>query len=911
MPPYLAFLLALGPYLRAAPAELLSGQLATLGPILATIFPELAARLNSEPSYPLPPEQARLRLWEAIGELLAAMAGRQPVLLALDDLQWADGATLDLLCFIARQQMSARLLILGAFRPGEAEQNPALSRAVAELTRLRVLERITLQPLGRAEVDALAAAYLGAPIDEALGRALSSHSEGNAFFVEELLRGWLETDALAQVQGRWRLLAPTGLVSLPAGINGAVARRLELLDSDVVELLRTAAIVGRSFDVALLVDAAGLEPEQVEDRLQVAAHARLLRYEGGERWTFEHDKVRECLYRQVTNARRRRLHATIGNALELALQQTEAHAAPPGRPDAQLLHELAFHWTRSEDRQRGADYAQRAAENAMRAYAAEEALGHFRDALELVAEGDRQRGELLSGLGDAALLVGDPAEAAVAFDAALTWYSSQGDTAAAARAARQLGNTRWRQEQHAAAIEAFEAALKLLKGEAGDDQVRVLVDLASLLGVSMHRYDQGIVHARRALELAQRLEEEQLVAAATRALGNLQSRGGDLDGGIALLETALELATAAGDAREAAECCAHLAHMYCIRGDLGLAEAVLQQQLEWARRCRDTYELRKVHTMLAVVCYFRARFAEGDSHFERAMAIVERLGNAEPQAYLLFTRAATAYYSGDYGLAETLMDQSIALFRAIGPGQLVWYLGWLALIRAFAGKAEAAAACLDELESMTAGLPASGYVTGQVAGQMAETALALGDTRRLGRYYAMLLPFAGRFHDRLVDRLLGAIELRQGELTAAAAHLRSAEELARREGIPHELALTLEVQAELALKQGGKQQARELLAEAADLFERSRAQPEARRINQRLSTLGKRAAARPRLPAGLSARELEVLRLVVAGHSNREIAAELVLSERTVENHLSSILGKTGAGNRAAAVAFAIRHGLA
>ncbi|MBU1747045.1 MAG: AAA family ATPase, partial [Chloroflexi bacterium] len=193
MPPYLPFLEALGQHIQVTPFDRLREQAGQAGPILAGILPELGTCLDElAPAYPLPPEQARLRLYEAIGTFLAAIASPQPLpspllfppklggrkgvgvgkgglLLVLDDLHWADAASLDLLYHIARHQPMARLLILGAYRAGAEEQNPALARVLYELTRLRVLTTIALGPLGPDEVTALAADYLGGPVDPAVG----------------------------------------------------------------------------------------------------------------------------------------------------------------------------------------------------------------------------------------------------------------------------------------------------------------------------------------------------------------------------------------------------------------------------------------------------------------------------------------------------------------------------------------------------------------------------------------------------------------------------------------------------------------------------------------------------------------------------------------------------------------------
>src|SRR5438874_202999 len=185
MPPYLPFLEALGGYIRATPPEQLRAQAGSMAPILTTILPELAVVLGNLPvSYPLPADQARLRLYEAVGMFLASLTSAAPLVLLLDDLQWADPASLDLLRHVVRQQSTARLLILGAYRAGELASNLALERTLLDLNRARLLTSLTIGPLVEEEIAELAAARLGLPIDHEVARFLHMHSEGNPFFAE-------------------------------------------------------------------------------------------------------------------------------------------------------------------------------------------------------------------------------------------------------------------------------------------------------------------------------------------------------------------------------------------------------------------------------------------------------------------------------------------------------------------------------------------------------------------------------------------------------------------------------------------------------------------------------------------------------------------------------------------------------
>jgi predicted ATPase len=202
MPPYLPFLEALDAHIRLTPLDQLRKQAGPHAVTLNSLFPALGVRLGDLPAaYALPSEQARLRLYEAVGTFLASIAEHQPVVLMLDDLQWADPASLDMLCYVASHHPAARLLIVGACRAGEAGANPALGKALDRLNRYRVLTALSLPPLSAEDIGSIAASYLPGAIDPAVTSLLYTHSEGNPFFAEELLRGWMDIGGLDRKDG--------------------------------------------------------------------------------------------------------------------------------------------------------------------------------------------------------------------------------------------------------------------------------------------------------------------------------------------------------------------------------------------------------------------------------------------------------------------------------------------------------------------------------------------------------------------------------------------------------------------------------------------------------------------------------------------------------------------------------------
>jgi len=916
MPPYLPFLEALGQYIQMTASDRLRDQVGPAASILVTILPELAVRLGEFPDgYPLPAEQARLRLFEAVGGFLAAIAASSPggLLLVLDDLQWADAASLDLLCHVARRRMGARVSILSAYREGEIGQNPALERALAELSRLRALTTLTLAPLRADEIAVLAADYLGGPVASIVGQALHTHSEGNPFFAEELLRGWLEAGALTSRRDGphahpcWTLDMPLES-ALPPSIVGAIRQRLAQLAPAVVDHLRIAAIIGRTFTTALLAEVEGREAEEVEEELLAAERAHLIRDNRAGVFTFGHDKVRECLYAEVSNTRRRRLHGQIGLALE----------ARSTRESTQRLAEMAFHFSRSDDRARGIDYARRAAEQALRACAPREAMAHYQAALDLLEPDDERRGDLLLALGEAALPAAAAEQAISACQSAQSWFKQTGHLSAAARAARVLGLAYRRMGAPLVAEAALERSLALLEqaGVAGAETVHVLADLADLLGVVLGRHGEALNHGRRALEIARSLGDSHLEAAAGRAVGFLLVRGNDVPAGLPLLERGLALAEADDDLAEAAECCTCLAQAHCWTAELERSQRVSLRREELTRRGQLLYHACYVHTWLAFLYAAQGAWAEAEQRLAQAQPAVESVAGDEPLAFLHQVRGYLAYQRDDYALAEQEFRAAVETFRGQDPGELVLCLGPLGLTLLATGRRQAVQACMDEQEALIASLSPGCLPTLSARGCLALMAVALDDGERAARYYPDLLACRGQHHWFLVDRILGQIALLQGDWPAAALHLDDAEAIAQREGLWPEMSRILLAQADLSLAQGGPgsgARARSLLGRALALYQKLGLDGEARRVRTRLRGLPRQPgdpAAAP-LPARLTPREAQVLRLVAAGRSNRQIAQELALSESTVAKHLTSIFNKVGVDNRAAAAVFAIRHGLA
>jgi DNA-binding SARP family transcriptional activator len=428
--PYQPFLEALRHWAQNAALTDLRASTREYGSELARLIPELRRRAPDVPS-PAPdePDTERYRLFEAVVGLLTELSRSAPVLLVLDDLQWADRPTLLLLRHFARATNPARLLILGAYRAAE-RRGDTFNSALGELRRDRLASELEVKGLSESETAELVRVRAGESPARAFAHALYEETEGNPFFVEEIIRHLIE----AGVRVGSASASELQRFGLPEGVKQVIAFRLGRLEAPAAELLRVAAVIGRDIDAALLERVVVLTEDEFLAALDEALGAVLL-VESDEKpgsYLFSHALIRETLYESMSAPRRARVHKRVGEAIE----------AMQGRRRERYLPELAYHFTRAadpEDAEKAITYALRAGEQATAMLAHEEAAEHFARAIDVQGrfqpEASERRCELLLRLGEARVRGGERALGSSAFREAAALAERLGDGASLARAA--------------------------------------------------------------------------------------------------------------------------------------------------------------------------------------------------------------------------------------------------------------------------------------------------------------------------------------------------------------------------------------------------------------------------------------------------------------------------------------------
>jgi class 3 adenylate cyclase/tetratricopeptide (TPR) repeat protein len=636
--PYQLFAEALGHYVTHASEEQLVAHVDAFGPDLARLVPALAGRLATLPaSKATDADTERYLLFAAVVGLLAAMAAQQPIVLVLDDLQWADRASLGLLRHVIASEQSRRLVVFCTYRDQELSRSHPFLETLAALRRHEGVRRIELTGLDDTGVLALMEGAAGHALgDDGVDLACALHREtdGNPFFVGEMLRHLSETGAIYQDErGRWVADARTEQPAVPDSVREVIGARIGRLGTTAERVLTVAAVIGRDFDLDVLARATHTSYDDLLDVLDAAVSAALVRETAAAdgRFSFAHALVQHTLYEDLGHNRRASMHRLVAESLE------DLCGARPGV----RVGELARHWfhaTQPVDLGKAVRYSREAADAALAALAPADALGYYAQARDLSAQTDEPdpilRLDLAIGLGTAQRQTGDAAFRDTLLDAA--------------RNAARLGDA----DRLVAAALANNRGWHSAAGVVDDEKVEVLQ-------MALDRLPTG--HLDRALVLAALCSE--LTWAST------------LDRRQALADEAIAIAESSGDDATVVRVLNHLAYAL-------LAPSLLEQSLV---RTADAL-VRAERVGDPVLRFFAAHWRvivatlAGDiDEVDRCHVISGSLADQLDEPALrwgsLSTRAVRAQIAGDIDQAEQLTAEAFRIGTDAGEPDATLYFG--------------------------------------------------------------------------------------------------------------------------------------------------------------------------------------------------------------------------------------------
>ena len=807
-PAYWPWVQAIRGYARDADPVALAWQLGGGAAEVAQLIPEVAEKLDIEPGERADSEEARFRLFDSVTSLLLAAARDRPLVIVLDDLHWADEPSLLLLRFATRELASSGLLILGTYRDVELGRHHPLARVLGEISGIEGSGRIPLRGLGVGAVERYIEMTSGAPSPPGLAEAVQEQTDGNPFFVGEVVR-------LLASEGKLTGASSVAELQIPQGVREVVGRRLDRLSEQTNDALRIAAVIGRDFDGDLVARVARQSREELMKAAREAIAERLVTEVEDERFSFAHALVRDTLYEELSPPKRSALHEATGLAIEQIC----------GGNVEERLGELAHHFLAAAPRgdlAKAIDYAQQAGAQDMEQLAYEDAVdvyGRALEVLELMEEPDEAlRCRLLLLLGGAEAKSARVADARAAFERAAESARRLGDDDSLVGAAigiAVLSDAGRLDEQLLALID--EALDRI-----GPERTARRAALLSAKSAEMYWIDNDVSESEQlvseAIEIAREIDSPSTLAAALQRKIFIPAGPDAPRVRLAIADEMVELGEGSGD-REAVV----RGHAYRLWSLLELGDtAGVDRELELYARLAEELRMPE-HTWHTFALRGMRALLDGDvEEAERLAQEARRAGNRAEQAI------AEQYYGIQMIQIRSMQGRAAELLPAVRelaerfPGIPAWRGGQVTLA-ARSGDIELAQRELDRISDDDFSVFPRDVNWFAAMSLIGEAIALIGDTKYAERTYERLLPYEGLVIvvaravgcNGPVDRVLGLLARSMGRLDDAERHLRGGVEVATRMNDVPGMALCSLALAELLLErdaEGDRERALELLA---------------------------------------------------------------------------------------------------
>ena len=658
-----------------------------------------------------------------------------------------------------------------------------------------------------------------------------SRTEGNPFFVQQVLRVLVERGDVYREDGRWERKEIVE-VDVPESVRSVIGQRVSRLSEPAQAILQEASVLGQAFTFDDLQALTGLAEPEIEEALAAAARAGLLRETARDVYGFDHALTRQTLYGELTGRRRRRLHRAVGEALERL----------PALVQRRRASELAWHFLQADEAERALRYALLAGDEATLAFAHAEAELQFRTALELARElGDEPSlAAALEKLGAVLHTLGRYDEALATLEDVTRRYRFLGDVEGELRSVAVLGRIYARRASPEEGIRRIQSLLSGVGDAAPSSGLASLYLGLARLYFSSGRHEEQLAAAERAGELARSVGDQRVLAAAEGRRGTALAMMGDSQMALPIYESAIELAEAVGDLDTLSSTFNNISVVYRTRGDVARWRHYVERALEVTERLGDPSNLVFMLGALAWVEVVEGNWETARAHAERSLAMSMSLGVTWDANIPRCVLGWLALYQGDHTTGEQYVTEALAISEQSGDAQgIVMSHQFLAQGEQLYGRPEAAIARLEPLLDLPVGVLQGTFNPMPV---LAEAYLAVGESDRAGELIVHALDRAAAEDDRLsqIDalRVRGMVLRDQGEWAAADASFASAVGMAR--GMPWPLAeaRTLLEWGHLAQQRGDQTGAREHLESAQAIFLRLGARPLIARTEQALSTTG-------------------------------------------------------------------------
>ncbi len=915
--PYGPWVDALRAFLAPLNATDVEQVLGAYAPVLISLLPELPLLLPSVlPIPPLDPTAEKYRLFDTLARLFASLSVAHPLLIILEDLHWSDELSLELLHFCVRRIAPHPILILGTYRDDEAF--PGLSHQLVDLQREGRVDEIKLAPLTPLEVGSMVQAILqtGGSLSPDWLASLMSLTEGIPYFVEEMTKSLAQSGLPPQ---QW------DSQQIPASLQHAIRQRVDNLTEETRHVLSLASVIGERFDFSLLQEITAEDEQSLMRMLKEMITAQLVIEQSADQFSFRHALTRQVIYGDMLLRERKKMHQMIGDVLEHFV----------GKKDNAPVAPLAYHFYQAGEWQKALEYSQQAGEKALALYASREALVHFSHAIEAV----KQLGipiplPSLRGRAQARSILGDFEGAKADYEHMIKLARHVDNQPGEWQALFDLGYA-WQPRDLQQAGKYLQEALLLARKM--DDPIT--------LGLSLNRlgnwyFFRSLPHEalplhRQAFEIYQRPGDRRGMAQTLEYLGIASYGVGDVLQGVDYYAQAIPIMRELDDRPglvRALEFLSMRARLDTeVLGEVNLSQ--LASYSEQAYEIAHSFDWREGEgealSRTAICCIKAGEYQRGLDLLEQARKLGEEINHRHLLTSVHFLLGDLFLGMLDLGQAREHLELAFNLGQQVGAMQLIksalpplvsTYILQNELPRAQTVMAVfSPPGNITDIESASVfeRLVWSSQAELELALEHAERALEI--TERLissAHNLAQFGPYAIPWLSQIRAQALSAL----GRTREAAAELVGAQATVRAWG---ELPLGWRLHADLGkvyLMQKRRTDAEEEFHTARRIIKEiaghcAEGAPRENFLRQALSTMPAeheltRLQATKKEYSGLTVREREIATLIAQGKSNREIAEELFISEKTSERHVANILSKLGFNARTQIAAWVVARGL-
>jgi tetratricopeptide (TPR) repeat protein/tRNA A-37 threonylcarbamoyl transferase component Bud32 len=613
VPPYVLWNEVIKDYLQVCTPEQLYRVIGFYSSEVCKLVPEIKQKLGTIPqSLPINPEQERDRLFEAVSQFMINLSKETPLLIILDDLQWTDQSSLLLMHYLARGVYREPLLLLGAYRDTDIDERHPLSPVLTELNRERLLQSTQLKRMSFNDVLEMIKQILEQDdVPREFCELVYERTRGNPFFVEEVIKSLKEEEVIFREENRWEI-KEVSKIEFPKTIKSVIKARISRLDDECQNALTLASFVGNDFTFEALLGVTGIEEDKLLELMEKILKTELIKervIRGKDVYCFADVIVRDVVHEEVSHLRHKKLHSTVGSALEKVY----------AKEIEQRFGELAYHFLESGDKDKALDYFLKAGEKAQRVYAYLEAFSYFQHSLELLEEKEgnlEQKASITERLGDLEWWIGKPDAGMEYWNKSLELWGQLGDEKKAAKLHAKMAHWFWNAVgDKEKASEHHHMALEILEKEPES------VELASLYEDISHMLwrigkPEALSWAQKAFELAERLDNPAVLASCYNDLGTLSLKSREFEKSLEYYEKGLKIALENNFVVDAFTLYNNLCNLYLATGKFQKMFETAQKGLEYAKKGGSPYGLTWINSVLAE-CYL------GTGDIQKAVSIWE------------------------------------------------------------------------------------------------------------------------------------------------------------------------------------------------------------------------------------------------------------------------------------------------